>query len=517
MSLFQLDTFLVLLFFMAFIFLGWAIYLSHKENDLVTKFLFLGAFFLGLFYTELDPFLHLWDEQFHALVAKNLGNNFLSPKLYTTPSLPLDYRCWTDNEIWLHKQPLFLWQMALSINVFGPTTFAVRLPSLIMHALIPLLIYEIGAITWNKKIGFYGALLFTVSSYPLELVAGKYATDHNDIAFLFYTTASFWAWFRYEKENKWYWLVLIGIFSGFAVLIKWLIGLLIFVIWGIVKLSTKQSELFNVKSFFPLLLSFSISLVILLPWQIYSFYQFSIEATHEFVYNSKHLYEVIEGHGGDWTFHLTKGFKKLYGDGFIVPFLVSIAIVLSIIKLKVLKYKIFFSSLIMLIYFFFSIVATKMISYPLIVFPFVCLIIGFLINYVSNQIKKNRLKVITTFTILLALCFSAFNFKALHHHHIKNRKLDELNLVGEFAELKMIETLDHYLLQEDYILFNSSITPYGHIATMFFTKYESYSFIPSEKQLQLLKNKHCKIACLNTGNLPLYILDDESIRLVPLP
>jgi hypothetical protein len=295
------------------------------------------------------------------------------------------------------------------------------------------------------------------------------------------------------------------------------LGLLIFIIWGIVKLSTKRDELFKVKSYLPLFTSFSISLIIFLPWQIYSYSQFPIETAYEFSYNSKHLYEVIEGHGGDWTFHLTEGLKKLYGDHFLIPLIILISITLSIKKLHYLKYKIFFSSLILIVYLFFSLVATKMISYPLIVFPFICLAIGFLINYTSSQIKNSQLKSIITFTVLLVFCFSAFNFDMLYHHHIKNRKQDQLNLVGEFSELKMIKTLDNYLLQEDYILFNSSITPYGHIATMFFTDYESYSFIPSEEQIQLLKRKHCKIACLNTGNLPLYILDDETIRLVPLP
>ena len=458
----------------------------------------------------------MWDEQFHALVAKNLANNFFTPKLYNNPSLPLNYKYWTANEVWLHKQPLFLWQIARSIKTFGPTVFAVRLPSIMMHALTSVFIYKIGSISFNNKTGFYGALIFAVASYPLELIVGKYSTDHNDIAFLFYTTASFWAWFEYQKENKWYWLVSIGLFSGCAVLVKWLLGLLIYVIWTFVKLTTDRTKLVEIKSYFPILIAFFISFIIFTPWQIYSFNLFPKEANYEFTYNSKHLFEAIEAHSGDLTFHINSGFKKLYGDSFIIQLVVVLSTILSIIKLKKLKHKVFFSSLIILVYLFFSLVATKMVSYTLVVFPFICLSIGFLIHFISSQIKNMKYKSTLTIALLVGTCYTAFDFTTLHHNHIKNRKYDKENLIGEFLELEMIKTLDNYLLQEDYILFNNSITPYGHIATMFATNYESYSFIPSTKQIQHLKKYNFKIACLNNGTLPNYILSDKSIRLVPI-
>lgn len=517
MSLLELDLFEILLFGITLLFLGWALYLNHIESKFVLKPLFIGAFSLGIFYARLDPFLNLWDEQFHALVAKNLANDFLTPKLYNQPSLTLDYKYWTANEIWLHKQPLFLWQIALSIKFFGPSTLAIRLPSVIMHSLIPIFIYKIGIITLNNKSGFYGALIFTVASYPLELVVGKYSTDHNDIAFLFYVTASFWAWFEYQKENKWYWILLIGVFSSCAVLVKWLLGLIVFVIWGVVKLSTDKKKRFILKSYFPILISFGISLLIFIPWQTYSFYTFPIEANHEFAYNSKHLYKALEGHDGNWSFHFSEGFKKLYGDSYIVLLIIILATILTIAKVKSLKHQVFIITLTILVYAFFSLVATKMVSYPIIVFPFICLSIGFLINYISNQVKEIKYKHILTLTILLGICFSAFDFNMLHFNHLKNRNSNKENLVGEFKELKMIESLDNYFNNENYVLFNNSITPYGHIATMFHTDYESYSFIPSEKQIELLKKKGCKIACLKTDSLPAYIIKDNAIKLVPLP
>jgi 4-amino-4-deoxy-L-arabinose transferase-like glycosyltransferase len=82
---------------------------------------------------NLDHFLILWDEQYHALVAKNMLKNPFKPTLYPVELLDYDYRNWSANYIWLHKQPLFLWQIALSLKIFGTTELAVRLPSILLH------------------------------------------------------------------------------------------------------------------------------------------------------------------------------------------------------------------------------------------------------------------------------------------------------------------------------------------------------------------------------------------------
>ncbi len=48
----------------------------HFNKKRISIFLlFLGSIFLGYFIANLDNFLNLWDEQYHALVAKNMINN----------------------------------------------------------------------------------------------------------------------------------------------------------------------------------------------------------------------------------------------------------------------------------------------------------------------------------------------------------------------------------------------------------------------------------------------------------
>ncbi|MGN6566647.1 MAG: hypothetical protein ACTHJ0_01775, partial [Flavipsychrobacter sp.] len=47
--------------------------------------LFLAAFILRLFMAHLDPFLHTWDECFHAVVSRNMMGHPLKPMLVANP------------------------------------------------------------------------------------------------------------------------------------------------------------------------------------------------------------------------------------------------------------------------------------------------------------------------------------------------------------------------------------------------------------------------------------------------
>lgn len=76
---------------------------GYKKSALI--FLIIGGFTFRLLMTIIDPFIHLWDEQFHALVAYNMISDPFNPMLYKNPLLPYGCRNWTSNYIWLHKQP----------------------------------------------------------------------------------------------------------------------------------------------------------------------------------------------------------------------------------------------------------------------------------------------------------------------------------------------------------------------------------------------------------------------------
>lgn len=146
-----------------FIYFTSILFFLFKKQKTSVILLLIATFVLCMFSIFLDPFLNFWDEQFHALVAKNLSNNLFKPVLYPDPILPYDSTNWTENYIWLHKQPFFLWQMAISIKIFGPTVFAIRLPSALCFTFATFCTYRIGKNLVNEKIGFFGALFFNSS------------------------------------------------------------------------------------------------------------------------------------------------------------------------------------------------------------------------------------------------------------------------------------------------------------------------------------------------------------------
>jgi 4-amino-4-deoxy-L-arabinose transferase len=493
--------------------------ISFKKNSrLGLSLLFIGTIVLGYFIANLDPFLKLWDEQYHALVAKNLSNDFLKPTLYKNPVLDFSYKNWTANHIWLHKQPLFLWQIALSIKLFGTTEFAVRLPSIIMHAIIPLFIYRIGKISIGKETGYYGALLFAVAYFPLELVSGRFTTDHNDVAFLFYVTASFWAWFEYTRSGKKYWLILIGLFSGSAVLVKWLMGLLVYVIWAINVAVTKSTIKTKIQSFLSILLSGIVSLSIFLPWQIFIHLTYPNEATYEMKLNSNHFFNPIEDHIESTWYYFTDGLNMIYGSGALIPFMLLLGVVLLIYNIPNKRHKIFIASGIIFVYIFYTLASTKMVSFMVIVSPFIYLGLAYLIYSVLSLIEK-KIKIkyfnqILSIILPVFIAFTALNLMKIQNIHTMRGPHNNDNRIGKQVEMKFIRSINKKLKGEDYVIFNASITVNGNIPIMFYTDYTAYNFIPNKLQIEKLKKANRKIAVIDIGNIPDYIINDDDIKIL---
>jgi 4-amino-4-deoxy-L-arabinose transferase-like glycosyltransferase len=119
-------------------------YFYTDKKSTALGLLMLSALLLRLLMISLDPFIHDWDERYHALVAKNMISFPFKPMLVMDPVMAYDYLDWSNNHIWLHKQPLFMWQMALSMKMFGVNEIAMRLPSAIMGTILVWLTYDLG-------------------------------------------------------------------------------------------------------------------------------------------------------------------------------------------------------------------------------------------------------------------------------------------------------------------------------------------------------------------------------------
>src|SRR5688500_11184017 len=119
-------------------------------------------------YASADLALHPWDERYHALVAKNLIETPLTPRLYPAPVLPYDYRVWTSNYIWMHKPPLALWLQAASMKAFGVHEFALRLPSVVVSTAAVVVTFYIGAILISPGVGLLAAIFQTFNGFLVD-------------------------------------------------------------------------------------------------------------------------------------------------------------------------------------------------------------------------------------------------------------------------------------------------------------------------------------------------------------
>lgn len=192
--------------------------------------LLLAGLFLRLFVAS-DPFLHMWDERYHALVAKNLMQHPLVPMLYDRPILNFNDFNWVDSHIWLHKQPVPLWGISASLYCFGVNDFAVRFPSILISSLGILLMNDLARRMFNRKVGLYAAFFYAINGWVLEMVSGRTPTDHVDVFFAFFILLAVVLAYRFAENRLFWWNILTGAAIGLAILSKWLPALIVVPIW----------------------------------------------------------------------------------------------------------------------------------------------------------------------------------------------------------------------------------------------------------------------------------------------
>ncbi len=469
-----------------------------------------GSFAISQFVNLGNPFLHMWDEQVHAVVAKNMLHNPFKPMLIPDPVLPIDFKNWTGNHIWVHKQPLFLWQIALSYKLFGINLFALRFPSMLMFSLMVFPVYRIGRIISTKETGIYAAAFLIGSNFIYQLVGGRMNTDHNDVAFLFYITLSIWAWFERENSGKRYWIVLIGIFSGAAILNKWLVGLLVYSVWGLNILIFRKKRR-DLISWAEMLVSFLITLVVFLPWQIYILKNFPVESRYEFNYNSLHFFQSMEGHSGDMLYHFNK-IETLYGTDFQYVIIASIIIFL-ISKIKP-GHKLGMLTPILVVYFFFSMAATKMPAFPIIISPLVYIIVAVSVTTIIKWLMaKNRVlsknKILGPFIGTAIALYIFFHF--LNHDYLclKNSDLNRRISQKAVTLTEVYKDLPLIIGDKKTMVYNAR--NFDKLKIMFYTDYMARSGFPSKQDIKSLKEKNIGIFVFDNDKLPDYIIKDSTI------
>lgn len=473
--------------------------------------LLASAFLIRMVMISLDPYLHEWDERFHALVAKNLISYPFKPMLFAHPVMVHDYKDWSYSHIWLNKQPLFLWQMALSMKVFGNTLIALRLPSALMSTVLVWLTYDI-SLKWirNGTVAYISAFITTFGYYSLELVSGRMSLDHNDMAFLFYVTCSFWAFSKYiERGLTWRWAALIGFFAGLAILNKWLAALLIYGGWGLYVIldSESRNHFHRYKHVF---LGMITTCLVFLPWQVYIKKSFPLETAHMSAYNMLHFSDAL-GHPGSNFFHVQ--FLPLIYDYFIILFMIIGLVRIPLLKNINPKLTISFLSMVLFLYVFFSVfVKTKMPSYVYPVSSLILILSAFGLYSTIHFFTKRRSILHAQRNVILLISTFLIGLFALKPWTITyNRSFSNEKRNTKIYNTSIYKNLNDEIIKDRVIL---NCRTYENIELMFFKDVTAYHFYPTEQVLDSLQAYGHHFVAFNYPDkqkLTEYIIKDKEI------
>ncbi len=478
--------------------------------------LFAAAFLLRFWAAGLDPYLNDWDERFHAIVAKNmLEAGPWKPVLRLQPIMPYDYTAWCCNYVWLHKQPLFLWQMAGSMGVFGVHLWSLRLPGVLMGALLVFVVSRMGTLLRDRETGFYAAFLYAGAYHQLELTSGLQGMEHNDLAFLFYVTLSLWAYLEYESNShSRRWAIWLGVFAGAAVLCKWLAGLLVFGIWGLNWLFGRSP---GRRAELGLLLgSAAVAAAVFLPWQLYTQLVFPAEAAHERAFNTLHIFQVVEGHAGGWDYYFNY-FKYHYGAGSWIPAVAGLALCFFTVHAPRMRNILLLG--VALVYGFFSLVAqTKLPSYVYFIAPVIYLLFGLSLRALEGLLRGRWPESGRQLAVALLLAggfYLSWQPRKLIAAHLQPATAWEQNRrqrkLANTAVYRRIESL----VPPGYVVFNCP--SFEDTEAMFFSRHQAYGWTPDPAEFARLKSLGVRLAVFDApGGMqaPDYIRNDPDVLLI---
>lgn len=373
---------------------------------------------------------------------------------------------WYRAHIWLHKQPLFLWQMGITMSIFGSDLVGMRLSSALMLLLFVFSIYKACKLYFPKS-AFWITFIAATQPYMLLLASGRFGMDHNDMAFITWVSVGLWCFVAYLKNGGFKWVILVGISVGFAMLTKWLAGSFILCLWGLHLLITKG---FLWRQWRHLFWAVLVAATLFVPWQVYCYINFPTEFLKEWQYNSRHLTEVIEQHEQPFLFHFNvwiEYFATLVG-------LLTLAIVF--IKKRPTSLKLLITMLlgIFAVMLFYSFAQTKLNSYTLFLLPAVL--------FVSASLFEKFSLVLLEVVVGLVLVFSIYQeFRNLYLYNTQNEEYAARQ--REIRELSEELTLR---LPEKAVIFN--VPPMEFVEFMFYTDRLAYEFIPRKEQLEKLQD-----------------------------
>jgi 4-amino-4-deoxy-L-arabinose transferase len=451
----------------------------------------LAALVLRISAAFLDPFLNTWDEMFHAIVARNMMVHPFTPMLYTETAMPITTH-WPHQHIWLHKPPFFLWQMALSMKVFGVAPWTIRIPSAIWTAALVPATWRVGGLLHDKRTGFAAAVLVAFSFLLQQLTTGALCTEQNDAIFIATVGFSLWALLEYWHDGSWKWAVAVGVFSATAILTKWYVGLLVFLPWGIAVIYRR----FPVPKLSHLLIGLITMLIFVMPWVLYIHWRFPKETAFESHDSWLRLTMPFEGHAGTWMFHF-EALKDLVPP--LTIWLVLPALVWSVIAVRSAEHRIFLLSTVVGVHLFFMAAQTKMLCYTMVLVPIYMVLAGHALRSITAWIPERKDRSAVFFLSLAVLAGYALNIgRYVRDHTVRDPpEGPQYWRVQQLAAAPAMDSLATFLHDPSHeVVFNF---PAAHCYQfMFARRYQCWDKMPSWED----------VARLNAAGYTVYALQD---------
>lgn len=417
-----------------------------------------------------DPYLHSWDERYHALVAKNLIEHPLTPTLHENQILEHDNENWVGSNIWLAKPSFPLWIMSGSIAVFGTNLLAVRLPSILLGLLAVWLTFLIGRKLFDERTALLAAFFHAINGLVIELIGGRVSSDHVEVCFLVLVElAVYLAIFKIQDKKALWFSFLAGAAMGLAFLSKWYPALIVIPVWaGYFLVLTKFDWLSFFKNGLVLLLG---GALVALPWVFYMLNTYPKEM-NGILFNALTAYSVaVESHDKPFYYYWHK-VMVLFGELIYIP-LVFYAYKGVITKEKQVYILLLTWILIPLIVF--SMADTKRFTYLLISAPAFFIVSSWFWYYCRLAFLNAKLKWLNAFLMVALIALPV-------RYMIERTKFFGTN--WEASEFYRLSDADRALLDEKTIVFGTD----DYVEMMFHTDvHAAYRKIPHSSKIEELK------------------------------
>jgi 4-amino-4-deoxy-L-arabinose transferase len=434
-------------------------------------------------YTGTDLYLHTWDEQYHALVAKNLLNHMTKPTLYDNPVLPYNVENWVANNVWLEKPPIPLWMAAISLKIFGLSEIALRVPSITLSTIAIILTYLIGKFLFEPKVGILAAFLHSINGLLIEVAAGRVSSDLVETSFVFFIELGIFVSVYAICKNKTYLFSLtIGTLLGCSLLCKWNPALIILPVWFTGAYFSKKYSFGTIiiQGFLILLTGLSIYFF----WISYILKTFPEESTFVlkkfvFAYN-----KTLEGHSGPPHYYLhTIGI--IFGELIYVPLILTLYLLFK----KQMTWQGLLNTAWWLIpLLVFSFAATKRQTYILIAAP------AFFIMASTTWFYLKSLKPSKNYKYLLLIILSLLIILPIRYciERVKPFELRDRLPEWEAQTKELHKKID---LTKKTVIFNLD----RPIDAMFYNDCIAYSNIPEASVIEDLQEKGYKVILNDNG------------------